>query len=240
MFLDRGEYLLLDEWDRFGIKAIYTKKSFGNVMELSATELKESLNLTDKTIVAGHQTHSDNIVVIEDLERTYFENTDGFITNRTDVLIFTKYADCLPIYFCDRVNGVIALVHSGWQGSYKEIGKKAIELMQKRYGSSLENIEVAFGIGICQDRYEVGNEFVEKFKEKFSMEILEKAFVEKDGKIYFDNQEFNYQLMLNLGVRNENILLNEYCTYNGEFHSYRRDREKSGRNGAFICYSNKE
>ena len=34
----------------------------------------------------------------------------------------------------------------------------------------------------------------------------------------------------------ENIVLNKLCTYEGEFHSYRRDREKSGRNGALIYF----
>lgn len=234
MFLDKGNYLLLKEWEALGARAIYTKQNFGNVKEMERESILKSLSLEGKSIVSGYQTHSDNIEIIDSLDRLYFENTDGFITDRKNVIILTKYADCLPIYFLDTKKRVIGAVHSGWQGSYKEIGKKAIYLMQKSYGSSLSDIRVAFGIGISQNRYEVGKEFLERFQEKFSKDLIEQAFkIEKD-KIYFDNQSFVYHNLKEAGVEEENILINDLCTYDGEFHSYRRDKEKSGRNGALI------
>jgi YfiH family protein len=235
MFLDKDRYLILKEWQDFGINAIYTKKNYGNVMEISKEKFNQDFSFENKKIVAGHQTHSDNVAVIENLDKVYFENTDGFITDREDVVIFTKYADCLPIYFYDMKKRVFGLAHSGWQGSYKEIGKKVIHLMQNHYKSDIKDISIAFGIGISQENYEVGKDFLEKFKNKFSKELVEKSFKYKGEKIYFDNQSFVYWNMLEAGLRKENILTNNLCTYNGEFHSYRRDRENSGRNGAFIC-----
>ena len=44
------------------------------------------------------------------------------------------------------------------------------------YGCNLGDIRVAFGIGISQKNYEVGEEFLQKFKEKFSKELIEKSF----------------------------------------------------------------
>ena len=46
--------------------------------------------------------------------------------------------------------------------------------------------------------------------------------------IYFDNQKFVYENLLELGIPKENIITNDRCSYDEEFHSYRRDREISG------------
>lgn len=235
MFLDRERYVELKEWNKFGISAIYTKKNYGNIKEMSKEKILKDFSLEGKYIVSGFQTHSDNIAVVDSLEKLYFEDTDGFITNRKDIVILTKYADCLPIYFFDEKKEIIGTVHSGWQGSYKEIGKKVVHLMQAHYKSDIKDISIAFGVGISQENYEVGKEFLEKFKNKFSKELVEKSFKYEGEKIYFDNQSFVYWNILEAGLRRENILTNNLCTYNGEFHSYRRDRENSGRNGAFIC-----
>lgn len=234
MFLEREKYIELEDWKTLGISAIYTKINYGNIKEMSKEKIIKDFSLEGKYIVSGFQTHSDNIVVVDSLEKLYFEDTDGFITNRKDIVILTKYADCLPIYFYDIKKEVIGLVHSGWQGSYKEIGKKAIKLMIDKYKCNLESIKVAFGVGISQKNYEVGEDFLQKFKEKFSENLIENSFKKENGKLYFDNQEFVYRNLLELGLPKENILINNLCTYNGEFHSYRRDRENSGRNGALI------
>ena len=201
---------------------------------MSKEKIIKDFSLEGKYIVSGFQTHSDNIVAVDSLEKLYFEDTDGFITNRKDIVILTKYADCLPIYFYDIKKEVIGLVHSGWQGSYKEIGKKAIKLMIDKYKCNLESIKVAFGVGISQKNYEVGEDFLQKFKEKFSEDLIENSFKKENRKLYFDNQEFVYRNLLELGLPKENILINNLCTYDGEFHSYRRDKENSGRNGALI------
>ena len=236
MFLTRDRYIMLEEWKKEGISAIYTKKEYGNIKDMSREKIVKDFSLGDRKIVSGYQTHSDNIQVIDSLDKLYFEDTDGFITNRKDVAILTKYADCLPIYLTDITKGVIGTVHSGWQGSYKEIGKKAINLMRENYNCQLKDIQVAFGIGISQKNYEVGEEFLEKFKSKFSKELIEKSFKREKDKIYFDNQSFVYWNIQDMGIPSENILTNHLCTYEGEFHSYRRDREKSGRNGALIYF----
>lgn len=236
MFLDTERYVELKEWNKFGISAIYTKKNYGNIKDMSREKILNDFSLEGKYIVSGFQTHSDNIVVVDSLEKLYFEDTDGFITNRKDIVILTKYADCLPIYFFDEKKEVIGTVHSGWQGSYKEIGRKAIKLMINRYGCNLENIRIAFGVGISQKNYEVGIEFLKKFEEKFSEKLIAKSFRKEKEKIYFDNQRFVYENLLEMGVLEENIITNSLCSFDGDFHSYRRDREKSGRNGALIYF----
>lgn len=236
MFIKKGDFYEIDEFLKNGVRGIYTEMDFGNLMEMKKKEILKKLSLEDKILISGHQVHGDNIEIIKNIEKVYFEDTDGFITNRDDVVLFTKYADCLPIYFLDKTKNVIGVVHSGWQGSYKEIGLKAIDLMEKEYSSCKEDILVGFGVGIAQKNYEVGSEFKEKFLGKFGGKIVDSCFKRTEGKIFFDNQLFNKLLFLKKGIKTENIIENALCTYENKFHSYRRDGKNSGRNGGFICF----
>lgn len=188
MFEDRGNHLIIKEFENMGIGTIFTDISYGNAKQKTREELIKDFELGDRNLISGYQTHSKNIQVIKEIDKIYFENTDGFITNRKDVVIFTKYADCLPVYIYDPLKEVIGLVHSGWRGTLQEITLEAIKLMEKNYGTDRKNVYFAFGIGIGQENYEVGQEFKDLFSEKFSFDIVTESFMEKNGKLYFDNQ----------------------------------------------------
>lgn len=235
MFVNKDFYYEIEELSRLGVKAIYTTKRLGDIREeKNRDKILSLLKVNNKKIYSGFQTHSSNIAVINEDTPKFLENIDGFITKQEDVVIFTKYADCLPIYFYDKNNRAFGCVHSGWVGSFNCIGLNALELMIENFQCKSEDILVAFGIGILMENYEVSEDFYLKFKNKFSEKILENVFLKKEKKYYFDNQQFNYNLMISFGIKDENIIKNELCTYRDDFHSYRRDKESSGRNGAYI------
>lgn len=236
MFIEKNGYFQLKEFEELGVNAIYTTVEMGNFQEdISREEALEKLNIKDRKIYTGHQTHSNNVVVIKEGTPLYNEDTDGFVTCEKEAVIFTRYADCLPIFFFDVKTKAFGCVHSGWEGSYKEIALKALELLEKECGCKKENIRVGFGIGISAYKYEVQRDFYLKFKEKFPKEILDSAFLVKDGSMYFNNRRFNYNLLINAGISESNIYKDKNCTFSNEkFHSYRRDKKSSGRNGAYI------
>lgn len=237
MFEDRGNHLIIKEFENMGVGTIFTDISYGNAKQKTREELIKDFELGDRNLISGYQTHSKNIQVIKEIDKVYFENTDGFITNRKDVVIFTKYADCLPVYIYDPLKEVIGLVHSGWRGTLQEITLEAIKLMEKNYGTDRKNVYFTFGIGIGQENYEVGQEFKDLFSEKFSFDIVTESFMEKNGKLYFDNQKFNYLNLIVNGVEKSKIITNEYCTFRDKrFQSFRRDKENSGRAGGFIYF----
>ena len=245
MFEDRGKYFVIDELDDMGIGTIFTDKTYGDVKaELFLSPLRkenqknflEEFGLQGRKLIYGSQTHSANIVDIKDTDRDLpYPETDGFITARKDIVIFTQYADCLPVYFYSKDKKVIGLCHSGWQGSFQEIAIKTIEKMVVNYGCRPEEIRVDMGIGIGICCYEVGDDFYEKFRKKYGEKFLEGVFQYKNGRWYFDNTEFNYRLLSRAGVKK--IHKDSRCTYcEGRFHSYRREGKASGRNGAFIYF----
>ena len=153
------------------------------------------------------------------------------MTSNKNAAVLTKYADCLPIFIYDEETKIFGAVHSGWKGSFQEIVKRAIEKINPK---DLSTINILFGIGISCEKYNVGKEFYEDFKNKFSKEIVDKVFSIKNNEFFFDNQLFNYYLLKEYGVKEEKMFLNNRCTFSENFHSFRRDKELSGRNGAII------
>lgn len=238
MYIEGNNYFKIKELEDLGVGAIYTLKNYGDVRKLSKEKFIEDFQFRDQKIVAGYQMHTKNIEIIsKDSNIFYFESTDGFITDRRDIVIYTKYADCLPIYIYDSKNRVISLVHSGWKGTYEEIALESIKLMEQNFKSERKDILVAFGIGISQKNYEVQEDFLQQFSEKFSNDLIEESFLRKDEKIYFDNQRFNFLNLRKNGILEKNLILNDYCTYEDErFHSFRREKERSGRAGGFIYF----
>ena len=50
MFLDRERYVELKEWNKFGISAIYTKKNYGNIKEMSKEKILKDFSLEGKIL----------------------------------------------------------------------------------------------------------------------------------------------------------------------------------------------
>jgi copper oxidase (laccase) domain-containing protein len=96
-------------------------------------------------------------------------------------------------------------------------------IMKNELNSEAENMIVYVGPGISKDKFEVGKEVAELFPGKYVFP--------KNGKYFIDLKSNIFEQLLSLGLKKENIEMSELCTYceEGYLHSYRRDREKSGR-----------
>lgn len=248
MYKDKKLYFEIEEFSDLGIKALYTTKDIGDLNyyfrnETTQDKLTENFykifNKKNLKIIYAKQTHTNNIIDIDkNTDNYFFEEIDGFITSRKDVALITFYADCLPLYFYDKENQIIGISHSGWQGTFKQIGLETLKLMEKKYNSKRENILIGIGIGISLEKYEVGYEFYEKFKNNFNEDIIKNSFMycEKSKKYHFDNLEFNRLLFIKNGIKEKNIIFSKECTYkNKRFHSFRRDNSDE-RNAGVIFF----
>ena len=239
MFKEKDDYFYIEEFEKYGIKAIYSKKNAGNMSDYCGMEgqkegaqeknrnrLLENLNLNRRIPVMSFQTHTNNVKVIsKNTEEYVYREIDGFVTDRKDIVLFTFYADCLPIFVYDKENKAIGVWHSGWPGSFKEIMKNGLEIMKESFGTEPENVLMGLGIGIQQENYEVGNDFYENFAEKFGKEseLVKQSFKinEKTGKYHFDNTLFNRIMALKLGIKEENLVVSQENTWNEKFYSHR-------------------
>ena len=165
MFIEKENYFYIEEFEKYGITAVYTKKNAGNmsdycpiknqeegIQKKNREKLLKELGLSNKQEVRAFQTHSNNVKIIdENTEKYYYEkqdDIDGFLTKRKDIAIFTFYADCLPIFVYDKENQVIGVWHSGWPGTFKEMMKSGLLEMQKNYGTKVENVLTGLKIGM--------------------------------------------------------------------------------------------
>jgi YfiH family protein len=196
-----------------------------------------------KKTVLSRQTHTDNIRIVKEddigkglLKERDYDDVDGLITNISGVTLVTQFADCTPLLFLDPENKVIANVHSGWRGTVQQIGKRAVKIMQKEFGSKPANIIAAIGPCINKCCYEVDDPVYNEFakREVFS---LEKVFTKKEnGKFMLDLVEANKEILLSAGIREENLDISDLCTHCNShiFHSHRATAGKRGNLGAFI------
>lgn len=177
------------------------------------------------------QKHTDSIQILN----TYTEPiiADAAITDRKNLFIGIKTADCLPVLIFDPKNRVIGAVHAGWRGTAKGILKKTINKMNEIYGCESKNLLIAFGPYIKGCCYEVGYEVIEKMKK----ENPQQEYIFRiNGKKHIDIGIANFIQAISAGVKKENIWISEDCTYckHNEYASYRFHGKKAGRQYGII------
>lgn len=197
-------------------------------------DLSDILNVEEDKVYTVNQVHGTCVETIIDLdiEDISKKQRDGLITNEKGIVLVTYHADCVPIYFYDKIKKVIGIAHSGWKGTLNNISKKMIDVFEHDFDSNLDDIVVAIGpsIGLCC--YEIGHDVEFLFKEKFSNE--DNIILYKDETIYLDLWKVNKSNLLNRGIKDENIMESNFCTSCNTdiLYSYRKENTRDRMIGA--------
>ena len=207
----------------------------------SYKKVADALGVNYNNVVKPHQTHTNRVESVNSAGDK-FEEVDGVITNKKEIILCTTSADCTSLLFYDDDKKVIADVHSGWKGTLQKIGKKAVEKMIKDYECNPKDIICCIGPHIRRCHFEVEEDVMQMFKNEFDYtgrinEIIEMhRIVEGVKKYNVDTILVNKIILKEVGLQEDNIIDSKICTVcNSDlFHSYRVDKEQSGRNGAFI------
>ncbi len=191
--------------------------------------LANTFNFSKEDIIKTKQTHTNNIVEINDKEVS-LENTDGIITDKKEKAILTSTSDCICFMLYDPQNKVIANIHSGWKGTSKRIIQNAISLMIKDYDCKVNNIICCIGPSLRKDHFLVNQDVVDIFQNEFYNYIKKSPIIEETdltnqkGKQYkIDTILINKLMLKEMGVLKQNIIDSEICTMceNDKFFSYR-------------------
>jgi len=162
-----------------------------------------------------NQVHGDDIFVIKPYG-DYFPadralNYDAIVTNRTNLAICIKTADCVPVFIVDRVKKIIAAVHAGWKSTALEITTKVIHHFLDKYGSYPRDIVAAIGPSIGRCCFEVNEEAADSFNNLQNHgEFLFTG--NKPNKWIVDLPEANRRQIVNCGIPEENIDISNLCT----------------------------
>ena len=125
-----------------------------------------------KKIVLLNQVHSNKFHYInKHLKLNNKLKGDALVTDKKNIPIAILTADCAPILLYDEKNKMIAAIHAGWKGAYKDIVIKVIKFMLKK-GCSTKNINAVIGPCISSDNYEIKKDFIKKFINKDKKNIV--------------------------------------------------------------------
>lgn len=186
----------------------------------------DAVGIKPESVVSRRQIHSADVVYVDESDRGegYFredgESCDGYVTDRPDVALGIKTADCVPILFEDPVAGVIGAVHAGWRGTAARIAANCVERMAF-LGSKPENIRAAIGAAICFDCYEVGEDFYDSVSSMLGKAMAERFIREKRGRLHADIIGMNEAILRESGVGVIDISAHCTCHEPELFYSHR-------------------
>ncbi len=205
--LSKGEILTDDD-------LMLHQRVFSKLLGISNANMKYQL-----------QTHGTNIVEVFSDSSTV--ESDGIYTQEKGLVLNVKIADCAGILIFDPTNEIIMALHSGWKGTQQDISSKGISILKERFNSNVEELLVYISPCASGDNYQVGEDVAAYFETSITKI--------SDRKYLFDNKNEIKNQLLNCGIIEKNIEISKICTINDTlYHSFRRDKELSGRMSAFI------
>lgn len=178
-------------------------------------------------LVSLYQVHSADVEIVGGPWQAERPKADAMVSVAPGVALGISTADCGPILFADSEARVIGAAHSGWKGAFTGIVAATVTAMEK-LGARRERILAVLGPTISAGAYEVGPEFVERFKSANPTYARFFTASERAAHAMFDLPAF-------IGLRAQEAGIGRFvdlglCTYGDpqRFFSYRRtthDRE---------------
>ena len=167
------------------------------------------------------QVHSATVLVADRLTGCAGSG-DALLAAQPGTLVSVRTADCFPVLMADTRTRAVAAVHAGWRGTAAQIVIHALQRMHEEFGTDPKDVFAAIGPGIGACCYQVGEDVALQFGRK------------KAG--HLDLAAVNRRQLLVAGLPGEQIDAVGSCTYcDAEtFHSFRRDKERSGRMVSYI------
>lgn len=191
--------------------------------------------------VIANQTHSANFhkVTAADKGRgvysadTAIANTDALYTYEPNLLLCTFTADCVPVLFYHEGKGLIGVIHTGWQGTVKEITSKLFTHLIEVERCNPSDFHVQIGPALSKEKFEVNEDVYVKFKNLgYADEFID--YNDKTGKYHIDNQLTVKKQCELAGIPSQQITIDRTCTYvSNDGFSYRQDKQ-CGRHLSFI------
>ncbi|MCC6865218.1 MAG: peptidoglycan editing factor PgeF [Ignavibacteria bacterium] len=210
----------------------HTGDNIENVIK-NRSRFFDSIGINQANLVHANQVHGVNVTLVN--KPGLYPATDALITATKNLFLVISVADCMPVMLFDRQNRAIANIHSGWRGTQKNITGKTIELMREMFNTNPAELIVFMGPAISWQNFEVDKDVADLFPGKY---VIPKT--EAKGKYLIDTGTMVYESLLETGTKKSNIERSMLCTYdNMNLHSYRRDKDISGRMFAVIGINDK-
>lgn len=202
-----------------------------------------SIGVDAQQLVVPYQVHGNGVAIVRRRQAgtgaspgsRLVAKADGIVTSDEGVALMTTHADCLPVLLYAPESRVIAAVHAGWRSTVTGVTRNTLRTMYSVFHVDPDEVLAFIGPAICKSCYQVGSE-VERAWNLIDTSDDAGAVVRSNGRLTFDLVVANRYLLLEDGVRPENIETSGLCTRcNGdEWFSHRGQGPLTGRFGAII------
>lgn len=204
------------------------------------SDLADRLHVPLNHFVCANQTHSANFYEVKqkDIGKgaksvvTAINDTDALYTYDSNIVLCSFTADCVPALFYHERTGVIGAIHSGWQGTVKEITEKTLHHLVEQ-GNEPSGFHVYIGMALSQEKFEVDHDVYEKFQALgYAEEFM--YYKQTTNKYHIDNQLTVKEQCERVGIPSENIMIDRACTFMDEAGFSYRENNRAGRHISFI------
>ena len=219
-----------------GLNCGYGSSDQHDVVAINRARVASAMGVDADALIGVHQHHSADVVTVANTKDER-PKADAMVTDVAGIALGILTADCQPVLFADKANGVVGAAHAGWSGALGGVLENTVTAME-RLGAVRDTIVAVIGPSISQRAYEVGPEFMERFMDD---DPLNGRFFAQgvEDRVQFDLTSFGlHRLRLcNIG----RATWTRHCTYSdpARFFSYRRSVHKKeadyGRQIAAIC-----
>jgi len=224
-------------------KDIYKSLNCGPGSKDNKLNIKKNLQIVRKNISEKaknifllRQFHSNKFIYIDNkYSNKKKPKADAVITNQKHLPIAVLTADCAPILIYENRMKMVAAIHAGWRGAYKDIIKKVVKFMIKK-GCSATNIVAAVGPCISIENYQVREDFKKRFIDKDKKNII--FFKKIKKKNYFNLNKYVQFQLKSLNIKKIDIINKDTFIPKNNFFSARRSISRNendyGRNISII------
>ena len=194
----------------------------------------QAIGFRIEDIACPHQVHSAAVGIVDERDKGRVRpQTDALVTATPGVLLMLRFADCVPILFCDPLRRVAGLAHAGWRGTVAGVARATVQAMESTFGCHPSDILAGIGPAIGPCCYAVGEDVVQAVHQAFpdASRLLRS---QANGRWHLDLWAANRDQLTRAGVRQVEVA--GVCTacHTEEWFSYRAERGKTGRWGALI------
>lgn len=227
--VSQGPYAELNVSSRVGDEIDHVH---ANLERVFAAARRERNSLFDSWLVHGNYVLVANGPRPPEWARP--PKADIILTDKPEVTLFMRYADCVPIVLYDPAKRAIGLAHAGWRGTVAQVAATAVSALGLHYGTRPADVIAAIGPAISTMHYEVGNEVAGAVRRTFGVQA-ESLLPRTHGRIYFDLVAANRLNLQQAGVRQ--IEEAGLCTVENQqdWFSHRGSGGRTGRFGALLA-----
>jgi hypothetical protein len=188
-------------------------------------------------LITAEQVHGAELAAVRDADagsgafvergRPPVAGTDALMTGETGLPLMLLYADCVPIVVVAPTAPLVAVVHAGWRGALAGLPGTVARSVAAAGGIPAEGLVAYVGPHICAGHYEVGDELVSQFVNRWgTVAEAEPGYLDLGAVVSAD--------LSSAGVSVENICRLGLCTAEATdtLFSYRASSGITGRHAA--------